>query len=206
MKTLCVVDDQQISLDAVNIILKNSLLVEIIGVFTSAEMLISQFDELQPEITIVDLDLPGVSGIEAIMLLKSNYPKSKFLVLTNHSDDGRLFDAFRAGADGYLLKKDAYSNLETAIISVFDGGAPMTPEVARKVIYHFQKQMGANNFLTLTEKEKNVLQLLVDGLLYKEIAAEMGLSLDSIKKHAHNIYEKLRVRTRSEAIRKFFKG
>lgn len=204
MKSVCIVDDQQISLDAVNIILKDSQQLQVIGAFTSAEMLIRQFDDLQPEITIVDLDLPGVSGIEAIMLLKSNYPNSKFLVLTNYNDDGRLFDAFRAGADGYLLKKDAYNNLESAVISIFDGGAPMTPEIARKVILHFQRQTGANNLTNLTDKEKVILQLLVDGLLYKEIASKLDVSIDIVKKSAHSIYEKLQVRTRSEAIKRFF--
>lgn len=204
MKSVCIVDDQQISLDAVNMILKDSLELKVIGVFTSAETLIQQFDNLQPEITIVDLDLPGLSGIEAIMLLKSSYPTSKFLVLTNYSDDGRLFDAFRAGADGYLLKKEAYNDLETSLMSILDGGAPMTPEIARRVILHFQKQTSVNSFNNLTDKEKVVLQLLVDGLLYKEISVKMNLSIDMVKRSTRSIYEKLQVRTRSEAIRKFF--
>lgn len=203
MKTLCIVDDQQISLDAVAQILKGSEKVKIIGAFTTAEQLISQFDILQPDICIIDLDLPGLTGIEAIMFLKSTYPKTKFLVLTNYSDDDRLFNALRVGADGYLLKKNSYINLEAALVSVLDGGAPMTPEIASKVILHFQKQTNINNFVTLTDKEKIVLQLLVDGLLYKEIALQMTITIDAVKKHTQNIYEKLHVRTRSEAIKKF---
>lgn len=203
MKTVCLVDDQQISLDAVSLILKESLNVRIIGTFTSAEQLINQFDILQPDITIVDLDLQGMNGIEVITLLKSAYPNAKFLVLTNFSDDDKLFNALRAGADGYLLKKDAYKNLEPAIVSVLNEGAPMTTEVARKVILYFQKQVSMSDFTNLTEKEKIVLQLLVDGFLYKEIAAQLKVTIDTIKKHTQNIYEKLHVRTRSEAIKKF---
>lgn len=203
MKNICIVDDQQISLDAVAMILKKSINFKIIGSFTSAELLINQFESLQPEISIIDLDLPGVSGIEAIMLLKTGYPEAKFLVLTNFSDDEKLFNALRAGADGYLLKRDAFKNLESALLSMLDGGAPMTPEIARKVILHFQKPIGLAHFTNLTEKEKVVLQFLVDGLLYKEIASKMSITIDAVKKHSQNIYEKLHVRTRSEAIKKF---
>ncbi|MGG9963422.1 response regulator [Ferruginibacter sp. SUN106] len=203
MKSVCIVDDQQISLDAVEQILNESGNMQIIGAFSSAEKLLKEFDSLQPDITIVDLDLPGVGGIEVITLLKSSYPNTKFLVLTNYSDDDKLFNALRAGADGYLLKKDAYKNLESALISVSEGGAPMTAEVARKVILHFQKQVSINDFTNLTEKEKIVLQLLVDGFLYKEIAAQMSVTIDAIKKHTQSIYDKLHVRTRSEAIKKF---
>ena len=203
MKRVCVVDDQQISLDAVKLILRSSKNIEVIGVFTTAEALIDSFDSLQPEITIIDLNLPGVSGIDAILLLKSGYPNAKFLVLTNYGDDDKLFNALRAGADGYLLKKDAFDNLENALLSVSDGGAPMTPEIARKVILHFQKQMNTNHFADLTEKEKIVLHLLVDGLLYKEIASKMQVGIDAVKKHTQSIYLKLHVRTRSEAIKKF---
>ncbi|GAB2816853.1 response regulator [Ferruginibacter profundus] len=203
MKSVCIVDDQQISLDAVEQILSESGNMQITGSFTSAEKLLQEFENLQPDITIVDLDLPGVGGIEVITLLKSSYPNTKFLVLTNYSDDDKLFNALRAGADGYLLKKDAYKNLESALISVSEGGAPMTAEVARKVILHFQKQVSINDFTNLTEKEKIVLQLLVDGFLYKEIAAQMLVTIDAIKKHTQSIYDKLHVRTRSEAIKKF---
>jgi len=206
MISVCLVDDQQISLDAVSLILKESTNVKVIGTFTSGDQFIKQFDELHPDITIIDLDMSGISGIEVITLLKSAYTDAKFLVLTNFSDDDKLFNALKAGADGYLLKKDAYKNLESSLVSVSGGGGPMTPEVARKVILHFQKQVSVNYFTNLTEKEKIVLQLLVDGFLYKEIAAQMNVTIDAIKKHTQNIYEKLHVRTRSEAIKKFLTG
>lgn len=203
MKKVCIVDDQQISLDAVSIILEKSVDIVIVGKFVSAELLISQYDTIKPDLTIIDLDLPGVSGIEAIMILKSTYYQAKFLVLTNYNDDNRLFNALRAGADGYLLKKDSYMNLESAISSILDGGAPMTPEIARKVISYFQKKNELDNFQSLTEKEMVILQYLVDGYLYKEIAAKLSVTIDAIKKHTPNIYQKLQVRSRSEAIKKY---
>jgi len=204
MKRICIVDDQQISLDAVSVILSTSSDIEIVGRFVSAELLINQYDEIQPDITIMDLDLPGVTGIEAIMILKSSYSHAKFLVLTNYSDDEKIFNALRAGAAGYLLKKDAYANLELAITSILDGGAPMTPEIAKKVINYFQKTNDLNDFYSLTEKEKIILEYLVDGYLYKEIAAKLSVTIDAIKKHTPNIYQKLQVRSRSEAIKKYF--
>lgn len=203
MKRVCIVDDQQISVDAVSMILEKSDNIVIVGKFASAELLISQYDNIRPDMTIMDLDLPGVSGIEAIMILKSSYYHAKFLALTNYSDDDKIFNALRAGADGYLLKKDSYMNLESAITSILDGGAPMTPEIARKVISYFQKKNELDNFQSLTEKEMVILQYLVDGFLYKEIAAKLSVTIDAIKKHTPNIYQKLQVRSRSEAIKKY---
>jgi len=203
MKRICIVEDQQIAIDAIKLILRGSRQLEIIGTFNVAEDFIHVYGELNPDVSLVDLDLPGISGVEAITFIKSAYPGAKMLVLTNFNDEEKIFNALRAGADGYLLKKDALNNLESSILSLFDGGAPMTAEIARKVILHFQKQVGSHEFTTLTEKEKIVLQLLVDGLLYKEIADQMQVGIDAIKKHTQKIYEKLQVRTRSEAIRKF---
>ena len=203
MKRICIVEDQQIAIDAIKLILRGSEHLEIIGTFNVAEDFIHVYGELNPDVSLVDLDLPGISGVEAITFIKSAYPGAKMLVLTNFNDEEKIFNALRAGADGYLLKKDALNNLESSILSLFDGGAPMTAEIARKVILHFQKQVGSHEFTTLTEKEKIVLQLLVDGLLYKEIADQMQVGIDAIKKHTQKIYEKLQVRTRSEAIKKF---
>lgn len=204
MKSVCIVDDQQILLDALSIILSKSTNLKIIGTFTSAELFIREYEILKPDITIMDLDLPGVTGIEAIVVLKSNYPDAKFLVLTNYSDDDKLFNALRAGANGYLLKKDAYVNIEPAIISLLDGGAPMTPEIARKVIVYFQKTNDMSGFNSLTDQEKNILKYLIEGYLYKEIAEKLSVSMNTIKNHTPIIYQKLQVRSRSEAIKKYF--
>lgn len=204
MKRICIVDDQQISIDAAVLILGESANIEIVGTFTSAELFVDSFDSLRPDLTIIDLDLPGLSGIEAIMIIKASYCTTNFLVLTNYSDDERLFNALKSGADGYLLKKNSYANLEAAILSVFDGGGPMTPEIAQKMVRYFQRDVVSADFLTLTAREKEVLELLSEGYLYKEIAEKISVATDTVKKHASRIYEKLHVRSRSEALKKYF--
>ena len=125
------------------------------------------------------------------------------MVLTVFNDDEKVFTALKAGAGGYLLKKHSFDYLVENIRELHGGGAPMSPEIAKKVIEYFRNDH--NNVLLnkLTEKEKVVLHMLVDGFLYKEIADKLNVTIDAIKKHAHNIYEKLQVRTRSEAIKKY---
>jgi DNA-binding NarL/FixJ family response regulator len=203
MKSICIVDDQGIVLEALKSILSEMPDMLVIGTFTTAEDFINQYPDLKPDLTIMDIDLPGISGIEAMLVTKVVYPNAKFLMLTNYDDDARLFSALKSGADGYLLKKDSFEHIAEAIDSVYDGGAPMTSEIAKKVIHYFHRSTPFDKFYQLTDKEKKVLQYLVDGLLYKEIANEMSVTIDAIKRHTKNIYEKLQVRTRSEAIKKF---
>lgn len=205
MKTVCIVDDQSLVLDALKLIFEEAGNTLLIGSFSNAEDFIDQYETLRPDVTIMDLDLPGMSGIEAIITIKLNYPHAKFLVLSNYGDDERLFKTLKAGAEGYLLKKTSFEDIPDAIEEIYNGGAPMTPEIARKVIAYFQRhnQNSVGKFQKLTEKETIVLQLLSDGLLYKEIAEKMSVGIDAIKKHTQHIYEKLQVQTRSEAIKKY---
>lgn len=204
MKKVCIVDDQQISLDAVSLLLNKSSNLELVGSFTSAEEYLHQYEILQADITIMDLDLRGVTGIEAIIAIKSNDPHAKVLVLTNYSDEDKIFNALKVGADGYLLKKDSYTQLESAIMSILDGGSAMTPEIARKVFNYFRKINNLAGFHNLTLKEKIILEYLVNGYLYKEIAEKLSVSIDVIKNSTPHIYQKLQVRSRSEAVKKYF--
>jgi DNA-binding NarL/FixJ family response regulator len=205
MTTICIVDDQHLILDALKVIFEESGNLTLIGSFNSAEAFIENYEILKPDITIMDLDLPMMSGIDAIITIKVTYPEAKFLILSNYDDDERLFNSLKAGAVGYLLKKESLENLPEAIALIHQGGAPMTPEIARKVIAYFHKynENSLGKFQQLTEKEKLVLELLSDGLLYKEIADKMSVGIDAVKKHAQHIYEKLQVHTRSEAIKKY---
>lgn len=205
MKKVVLVDDERVILDMVCWILKEMQNEEVVGMFSSAEELIAKIDLINPDVVIMDLGLPGIGGIEAIAILKSHYPSTQFLVLSNYSDDERLFNALKAGADGYLLKSDNIENIGKALKEVFDGGSPISPIIAKKLIGYFNKNDDTVKFKELSEKEYKVLQLLVDGLLYKEIAAKLGVTIDAIKKHAQSIYEKLHVRTRSEAITMYLK-
>lgn len=201
MITVCIVDDQRIMLETLETLISDSEDIKCIGCFPNAESFIEEYENLLPDITLMDIDLPGLSGIDAILVVKSNYPSAKFMVLTVFNDEEKIFKALKVGAGGYLLKKNSFEFLLDQIKELHNGGAPMSPEIARKVINYFQKN--GNKFAKLSEKEKAVLEMIVDGFLYKEIAATLGVTLDTIKKHAHNIYEKLQVRTRSEAIKKY---
>jgi len=201
MITICIVDDQRFMLETLETLVSDAAEVSCIGSFSNAEAFIDQYERLRPDITLMDIDLPGMSGIEAILAVKSNYPSAKFMVLTVFNDDEKVFKALRAGAGGYLLKKHSFDYLLESIQELYKGGAPMSPEIAKKVINYFQ--VDGNKLAKLTDKEKAVLEMIVDGFLYKEIASKLGVTIDAIKKHAHNIYEKLHVRTRSEAIKKF---
>lgn len=177
-----------------------------IGQYSNAEAFIEDYERLRPDVTLMDIDLPGISGIDAIQLVKLKFPHAKFLVLTVFNDDEKVFTALKAGAGGYLLKKHSFDYLLEEIRELHHGGAPMSPEIARKVINYFQKEGGKDHLTKLTGKERAVLEMIVEGLLYKEIAANLSVTIDSIKKHAHNIYEKLHVRSRSEAIKKYLSG
>jgi DNA-binding NarL/FixJ family response regulator len=188
-------------LETLETLISDSEDIQCIGCFPNAESFIEEYEKLMPDITLMDIDLPGLSGIDAILVVKSNYPSAKFMVLTVFNDEEKIFKALKVGAGGYLLKKNSFEFLLDQIKELHNGGAPMSPEIARKVINYFQKN--GNKFAKLSEKEKAVLEMIVDGFLYKEIAASLGVTLDTIKKHAHNIYEKLQVRTRSEAIKKY---
>ncbi len=203
MITVCIVEDQQIMRKEIEAILEASDTVSCIGSFPNAELFIKEFDNLQPDITLIDIDLPGISGTDTIFQIKSIYPRAKFLVLTVFNDDEKIFKALKAGAGGYLLKKNASDQLREQVVALFNNGAPMSPEIARRVIHFFQHPIEPFPVNELTEKEKSVLALIVEGYLYREISAALNLDIDAIKKHAHNIYEKLQIRNRSELVRKF---
>lgn len=204
--TVCIVEDQKNFRQTIEEILNASVNILCIGSFGDAESLIEKFDSLQPDITLMDIDLPGMSGIDAIFSIKSSHPSARVLVLTVFKDDEKVFRALKAGAGGYLLKKSSFDQLNEKITELYHNGAPMSPEIGRKVIDYFQHTGKRRHLNELTEKEKEVLSFIVEGFLYKEIAGKLNVTIDSIKKHAHNIYEKLQVRNRSEVIKKYMEG
>lgn len=160
----------------------------------------------QPDIVLIDLGLPGMSGTECIAKLKSDFPKLQFLVLTIKDQDEEVFGALQAGASGYLLKNSSPSQIIDAIRDLYDGGAPMSADVARKVVSHFQRGVPNKSKFEhlLSNREKEVLDQLAKGKYYKEIATELFISMETVKSHCHNIYEKLHVSSRTEALNKYF--
>jgi DNA-binding NarL/FixJ family response regulator len=159
-----------------------------------------------PDIVLVDLGLPGMSGQECIELLKEEVPNLQFLVLTIRDQDEQVFSAIKAGANGYLLKNASPAEIITAIKELNDGGAPMSAAIARKVVSHFRQDKESQGVYAhlLTSREKEVLECLSEGKYYKEIADELHISIETVKSHCHNIYEKLHVSTRTEALNKYY--
>jgi DNA-binding NarL/FixJ family response regulator len=154
-----------------------------------------------PDAALVDIGLPGISGIEGVRILHERYPKLSLLVLTIYEDDERIFAALCAGASGYLLKKTPPARLVESIQEAVRGGAPMSPEIARRVVEFFRTgRRPASAASPLSPQEKRLLQLLVEGHHYKTAAAEMGISVNTVSFHLRRIYEKLQVHSKTEAV------
>ena len=203
MLKICIVEDDAITAAAISEIINDTPGYELAGAYNTAENYINDFVLVKPDITLMDIDLPGISGIEATAKIKSLYAVVKIIMLTNHDEKEELFSALKAGADGYLFKKDAIEKLSDTLISIQEGGTAITPAIAKKMLDYFQTSPPQATLKDLTEKERSFLKYIVDGLMYKEIASNMNLSINSIKKYAGSVYFKLHVRTRSEAIKKY---
>lgn len=155
------------------------------------------------DLVLMDIGLPGMSGIEGVKYLKEHFPEQIIVMCTVHEDDEKIFDALCAGAVGYLLKKTSPRALVKALREAYEGGSPMTPSVARKVIASFQKKplkTFNGEKIELTEREQQILALMVQGKTYSAIADEICLSIDGVYYHIRHIYEKLHVHTRAEAV------
>jgi DNA-binding NarL/FixJ family response regulator len=204
--SIAFIEDNQIFYQALKLLLLESKNFDLVGMFSNAESFIKDYPFIKPEIVLMDINLPGISGIEAVERMKTEFPEIKIIMLTVHDDDENIFNSLKAGADGYLLKKNALESLEESILLIKDGGSPITPIIANKIINFFKtKETETINdeLSNLTSREINVLNYIAEGFLNKEIADKLFLSVDSIKKITQSIYEKLQVRNRSEAIKKY---
>jgi len=175
---------------------------EALSSHNDAESAIEAIISLQPDIVVMDINLPGMNGIDCIKNIKQECPGTQFIMFTIYEDDEHLFDALEAGASGYILKKSPQQKILDAIEELHNGGAPMSTSIARKVINRFN-QPKARDTLNITEREKEILTLLSKGLLYKEIGDQLHITTGTVKQHLHKIYEKLHVQNRTEAINKF---
>ena len=164
---------------------------------------LSEFKRSKPDVVLMDIGLPGINGIEGVRTVKSNFETIQVLMFTVFEDDEKIFDAIRAGASGYLLKKTPPEEIVQAVRELHEGGAPMSPSIARKVIHVFQSQPPpAITDYQLTGREKEILYSLVDGLSYKKIAEKYFISISTIRTHISNIYQKLHVNSKSQAVAK----
>jgi len=178
-----------------------------VGSYRSMEEALERLPHELPDVVLVDIGLPGMSGIEGVKLLKQRYPTLLLLVLTVYDDSDRIFDALQAGASGYLLKKTPPAQLMQGLSEAVAGGAPMSPEVARRVIGLFREFPPADRAAhQLTPHELRILRLLVEGHSYKSAAAALGVAVPTISFHLQRIYEKLHVHSKTEAVAKALRG
>jgi len=173
-----------------------------VGTYATAEAAIEDIPGILPDVVLMDINLPGKNGVEAVKILKAYYPEINFLMCTVFEDTDNIFQALQAGAGGYILKNNSPSKLIEAIREIQEGGAPMSAAIAKKVINSFHKIPKGDNVKQklLSDRELEVLQLLSQGMLYKEAASKLKISVETIRSHCRNIYEKLHVNTKIEAI------
>ncbi len=175
-----------------------------VSAYGSAEQLFGNGALDKAGLFILDIGLPGMNGLECLVRLKALRPNAKVLMFTVMEHDEKVFAALKAGADGYILKRESPEKILEAITDALNGGAPMSSEIARRVLLSFRETPLAPNHQTLiSEREKEVLGLLSKGHLYKEIADQLDISLNTVKQHIHHIYEKLHVQNRTEAVLKY---
>lgn len=173
-------------------------------VYASAEEALEGLPRSQPDVVLMDIHLPGMNGIECLRRLRQQCTDTQFIMSTIYEDDENIFESLRAGASGYLLKKTEPSKILESIREVHAGGSPMSAQIARKVIASFQSRKGIDETDILTPKEKEILKALSKGLRYKEIAADMHISIETVRSHVRRIYEKLQVQSRTEALNKVY--
>lgn len=175
---------------------------ELCGSFEDTTRLLQKIEALQPDVVLMDINIPGLNGIEAVKEIKENFPQIQVCMQTVFEDADKIFASLCNGASGYVLKNTPPDKILQAIREVAEGGSFFTPSVAKKVLYNFQQQAQQGEYIQLTEKEKEVLRYLVDGLSYKMIAGKVNVSFHTIHTHIGNIYGKLHVNSKGEAINK----
>jgi DNA-binding NarL/FixJ family response regulator len=175
--------------------------------YATAEAALIGLPNDHPKVVLMDINLPGINGVECVRRLKEKLPAAQVIMLTAYEDTENIFNALAAGAAGYLLKRSPRAELLDAIRDVCHGGSPMTSHIARKVVQSFQKSGASHKSAeNLSGREQEVLDCLSQGFLYKEIAEKLGISYETVHTYVRRIYEKLQVRTRTEAVAKFLRG
>ena len=182
-----------------------------LGAYESVEKGLAGFNpEIMPDVMLMDIELPGMSGIEGVKLLKQRHPGIEFIILTIYHDVNKIFPALQAGASGYLLKNTPLPDIKDGILQVQSGGSPMSPQIARRVVDAFTNRhppaKKTNEASILTNRENEIVIALVDGLSYKMIADRMSISIETVRYHIRNIYKKLHVHSKGEVISKSLRG
>lgn len=205
IKILIYEDNPQLR-EGLTMLLNGSDGFEVLAAYKNCNNVVAEVEAFNPDVILMDIDMPGINGIEGLKQLRQVNDHAKILMLTVFDDNKNVFQAIKSGANGYILKKTPPAKLLEYIAEGASGGAPMTASVAAQVLKMFSamnNEKGAN--YDLSDREKQVLQLLVNGYSYKMIAAEMFIAIDTVRSHIRKIYEKLHVNSKSEAVAKAFK-
>ncbi len=201
MINVALIEDNSQYRTAISIILQLNENLKLIHKMEDCEEMIALFELQKPDVVLMDIDLPGINGIQGVWEIKKKWADIKVLMLTVFEDNEKIFGAIKAGANGYLLKKDSPQKILDSIEAVAKGESPMNGMIAAKVLDYFQQSQQKKSSLyesNLTEREKEILSLLIKGLSYKEIASNIFISIETLNSHIKNIYRKLNVHSRSE--------
>jgi DNA-binding NarL/FixJ family response regulator len=200
MHRVMIFEDNEELRQSLQMLLEESKEFKVAGSFSNCDDALEQIEKLFPALVIMDIDMPGIGGIEGVRIIKSVYTDIKVVMYTVFDDDNRIFDCICAGADGYLLKNISPQKFIQSLQELMQGGALMSPFVAQKVFQHFRKAAQPQNKYELTPREIAILELLVKGNSYKMIASKSFISIDTVKRHLQNIYHKLHVNCGTEAV------
>jgi DNA-binding NarL/FixJ family response regulator len=204
--TVSIVEDDAIARDSLRKLIEQTPGVRCLSTFGSGEEALKHLPEQNPDLVLMDINLPEMSGIECVSRLKHAAPRTQVLMLTVYEHPDKVFQALRAGASGYLVKRVAQNKLMGAIQDVLNGGSPMSSHIARKVVQYFRRLgPSTNDTENLSPREREVLEMLADADLYKEIAEKLDISVTTVRTHIQHIYQKLHVRTRTEAVAKYLR-
>jgi len=204
--TVSIVEDQDQLRNTLARVLNRADGFECVSTYGSAEAALEELPQKKPNVVLMDINLPGMNGVECVRKLKQVAPQIQIVMLTVYEDTENIFNALAAGASGYLLKRTTSAELLESLREVHRGGSPMTAHIARKVVQSFQRPTSATETTEdLSPREKEVLDCLSQGFLYKEIAEKLGISYETVHTYIRRIYEKLQVRTRTEAVAKFLR-
>jgi len=203
--TVAIVEDHEALGKTLRKIVESAENTQCVGVWSTAEEALIKIPAFQPQVVLMDINLPGMSGIELTERIKHLLPEIQVIMVTVYLDHDKIFAALKAGACGYLLKRSTPADVREAIQAVRAGGAPMSAEIARRVVeaFHAPAKPAAGDEVKLSKRETEILELLTKGLANKEIADRLGLSVETVRVHLKRIYEKLHVRSRTEAAMKF---
>ncbi|HTR04621.1 MAG TPA: response regulator transcription factor [Thermoanaerobaculia bacterium] len=200
---VALVEDKRLIREGLGEILDRAAGLRCVGAYASLEEALPALDREPCDVLLLDIQLPGMSGVDGVRVVRERHPATRVLMLTVYDEEEKVFDAVRNGASGYLLKKTPPAQIAEAVRQARDGGSPLSPEVARRIVQHFQRAPARERRdSTLTAQERALLRLLADGHSYQTAAGELGVSINTVRDHVRGVYEKLHVHSKSEAVGK----